>query len=43
MEEKIDMNTLNLNGTKIGFTFNNKTPWFMHAEQNIIYIIIICF
>ena len=24
----------NRHGTKIniGFTFNNKTPWFMHAE-----------
>ena len=27
----------NRHGTKgnIGFIFNNKTPWFMHAEQNI--------
>ena len=36
MEEKIDIKRYpNRRGTKIniGFTFNNKTPWFMHAEQ----------
>ena len=35
MEEIIDMNRYpNRHGTKIniGFTYNNKTPWFMHAE-----------
>ena len=35
MEEKINMNR---HGTKInhGFTYNNKTPWFMHAEHTCI-------
>ena len=32
MEEKIDMNCTSTT-CNIGFTFNNKTPWFMHAEQ----------
>ena len=38
MDEKIDTNRYpNLRGTKIniGFTFNNKMPWFMYAEQYI--------
>ena len=28
----------NRHGTKIniGFTYNNKTPWFMHAEHTCV-------
>ena len=42
MEENIDMNWyLQRHGTQIniGFTFNNKTHWFMHAEHICIYSI----
>ena len=39
MEEKIDVNWYpNRHGTKIniGFTFNNKIPWDMHAEVYVL-------
>ena len=35
MEEKHRYPNRHVTAIKIGFTFNNNTPWFMHTEQYI--------